>query len=90
MARMLYFEQITDDRFDTDIYNLLEKRVKQIKELLNIEGVEVITGNIYDVDFGTNKQCRCKFYVKKNTRKITWNDVYKLVNSVKAVPYTFR
>lgn len=90
MARILYFEQITDDRHDADIYNLLEKRVKKIKELLNIEGVEVNTGNIYDVDFGTNKQCRCKFYIKKNTRKVTWNDIYKLVNSVKPVPYTFR
>ena len=88
--RMLCFEQITDDRFDTDIYNLLENRVRKIKELLNIEGVEVSTGNIYDVDFGTNKQCRCKFYVKKNTRNVTWNDIYKIVNSVKAVPYTFR
>lgn len=90
MARILYFEQITDDRFDTDIYNLLENRVKKLKELLNIECVEVSTGNIYDVDFGTNKQCRCKFYVKKDTRKVTWNDIYKIVNSVKAVPYSFR
>lgn len=88
--RILYFEQITDNRFDEDIYNLLENRVKKLKELLNIDGVEVNTSMIYDVDFGTNKQCRCKFYIKKNTRKVTWNDIYKIVNSVKAVPYTFR
>lgn len=90
MARILFFEQITDDRQDKDIYNLLEHRVNKIKELLDIDGVEVSTGNIYDVDFRTNKQCRCKFYIKKNTRKVTWNDIYGLVNSVKPVPYTFR
>ena len=89
-ARILYFEQITDDRFDENIYNLLDKRVRKIKELLNIDGVEVYTSMIYDVDFGTNKQCRCKFYVHKHTKKVTWNDIYKIVNSVKAVPYTFK
>jgi hypothetical protein len=34
-------------------------------------------------------QYRADFYVTKTTRKITWNDIYKLVNSVKAVPYKF-
>ena len=87
--RTLYFEQITDDRFDKDIYNLLENRVKKLKELLNIDGVEVNTGFIYDVDFENNQQFRCKFYITKTTRKVTWNDIYKIVNSVKAVPYTF-
>ena len=88
--RTLYFEQITDDRFDKDIYNLLENRVKKLKELLNIDGVEVNTSVIYEVDFDSNKQCRCNFTIRKNTRKATWNDIYKIVNSVKAVPYTFR
>ena len=34
-------------------------------------------------------QYRANFRIKKNTRKITWNDIYKIVNSVKAVPYSF-
>lgn len=89
MMRTLYFEQITDDRFDKDIYNLLENRVKKLKELLNIDGVEVNTGFIYDVGSENNQQCRCKFYITKTTRKVTWNDIYKIVNSVKAVRYTF-
>ena len=37
--RTLFFEQITDDRFDSNIKELLEKRIKKIKELLDIEGV---------------------------------------------------
>jgi len=35
-------------------------------------------------------QYRADFYVTKTTRKVTWNDIYKLVNSVKAVPYDFK
>ena len=34
-------------------------------------------------------QYRANFRIKKSTRKITWNDIYKIVNSVKAVPYNF-
>lgn len=87
--RTLCFEQITDDRFYDDIYNLLEARVKKLKELLNIEGVEVRTDDIYEVNFVKNKQYRCKFYVTKSTRKVTWNDIFKIVNSVNPVPYHF-
>ena len=38
---------------------------------------------------GRSIQYRVGFRVNKTTRKITWNDIYKLVNSVKAVPYSF-
>ena len=105
MARTLYFTQITDDRFDKDIRSLLEERVNRLKELLLIVGVEVTVFPIYDVHFdghteywedGTvayttpaNNQCRCRFEVRKSTRKVSWNDIYKIVNSVKAVPYAF-
>lgn len=103
--RTLYFIQITDDRFDDDIRNLLEKRVQKIKELLDIDGVEVIISDIKNVYFEgntvyhedgnvayqtkPNNQCRCRFRVRKTTRKVTWDDIYDLVNSVKAVPYSF-
>lgn len=87
--RTLYFKQITDDRFDKDIYNLLESRVGKLKKLLNIDGVEVNTSKIYEVDFDSNKQYRCEFYIRKNTRKATWNDIYKIVNSIKPALYTF-
>jgi hypothetical protein len=42
----------------------------------------------YDSD-SYHIQYRVEFLVRKNTRKTTWNDIYGLVNSVKAVPYTF-
>lgn len=45
----------------------------------------------YLKDIGKKKiQYRANFKIEKNTRKITWNDIYKLINSVKAVPYNFR
>ena len=103
--RTLYFTQITDDRSDKNIKQLLEERIQKLKELLNIEGVELVVSDIEDIHFnghteywkdGTvayqepaNNQCRCRFQVRKTTRKLTWNDVYKIVNSVKPVPYSF-
>lgn len=87
--RTLCFEQITDDRFYDNTYYLLKTRVEKIKKLLDIDGVEVHTDEIYKVKFVKNKQYRCKFYVTKSTRKVTWNDIFKIVNSVNPVPYHF-
>ena len=110
MSRILYFQQITDNRFDNNVKELLEERITILKEKLNIEGVEVKIGTPYELtweeaisnngkyiqlsDKSTyttfiRRQLRVDFYVKKNTKKITWNDIYNIVNSVKAVPYKF-
>lgn len=88
--RALYFTQITDDRFNNNIYNLLQKRVLNLKQLLNIQGLKVSNSEIYKVEFDTNKQYRCDFMITKTTNKITWNDIYKIVNSINAVPYRFK
>lgn len=37
-----------------------------------------------------DRKNRANFRVKKYTRKVTWNDIFELVNSVKAVPYNFK
>lgn len=79
--RTLYFTQITDDRSDKNIKQLLEERIQKLKELLNIEGIELVVSDIEDIHFdgyteywkdGTiayqepaNNQCRCRFQVKK-------------------------
>lgn len=105
MARTLYFEQITDDRFDKDIRSLLEERVDKLRELLIIDGVETTIFPINEIHFnesteyykdGTvacvipaNNQCRCRFEIKKTTKKVSWADIYRIVNSVKPVPYAF-
>lgn len=89
--RTLKFTQITDDRFDENIKDTLIQRVNILKDSLNqLPGVTAKTTGIYDLTFedGT-KQCRCDFYVAKEGRKVSWDDVYKMVNQVKACPYDF-
>ena len=86
---VLHFTQITDSRFENEIENLLLQRIDEIRERLSkLEGVSVKTNDFREVEFDTNKQYRCDFYISKEGRKTTWNDVYKEVNAVKAVPYS--
>ncbi len=89
--RALTFTQITDSRFDNDIAATMRERKRKILSLLrNMENVEVS----HDVDRNLSwtdgtEQIRCRFIVKKYGRKTTWDDIYKAVNSVHAVPYRF-
>lgn len=86
--KTLTFTQITDDRFEDNIQDRLLQRVHLLKTALSVlPGVTVKTSGLYDVNFGDSKQARCDFYVEKEGRKTTWDDVYKIVNAVKAVPY---
>lgn len=93
--RTLTFEQITDDRFDEDIKNLLSTRVDKITALLSaMEGVRVSHDVLRKMDWDLangegNTQYRCRFHVTKTGRKTTWDDIYRAVNSVKPVPYKF-
>ena len=103
--RTLYFTQITDDRFDKNIRQLLQERTEKIKALLNIDGVEVIVSDIRELHFDgykyyredgsisckqpSSNQCRCRFQIRKTTKKLSWEDIYKIVNSVKPARYSF-
>jgi hypothetical protein len=95
MSRTLYFQQITDSRFEPieKCLPILQERINRIKELLNIEGVNVKIEEPYMVDWRNtsenNIQYRVNFYVTKTTRKLTWNDIYNLINSIKPVSYKF-
>ena len=89
--RTLVFEQISDSRFQKDIAKEISDRKRKIIKLLNnMEGLHIS----HDVERklswpdGT-EQFRCKFYIRKDGRKTTWNDVMTAVNSVHAVPYKF-
>lgn len=103
MAKKLYFQQITDSRSNENILELLKQRVSTLKELLNIDGLEVHITEPELIEWNNRDwsslikdyvdkhyQYRSSFFVTKNTRKVSWNDIYKIVNSVKAVPYSFR
>jgi hypothetical protein len=93
--RTLYFQQITDSRFTSEekCLPILQESINKIKELLNIEGVNVKIEEPYMVDWRNtsenNIQYRVNFYVTKTTRKLTWNDIYNLINSIKPVSYKF-
>lgn len=88
--RTLHFTQITDDRFNENIKDLLEERIDAIhKQFEGIDGIVVANPPMYKVDFGDSLQYRADFYIQKNTRELTWDDVYHKINQIKAVPYEF-
>lgn len=88
--RTLHFTQITDDRFNENIKDLLKERIDAIhKQFEGIDGIVVANNSMYKVDFGDSLQYRADFYIQKNTRELTWNDVYHKINQIKAVPYEF-
>ena len=83
----LHFQQITDDRFEDDILNKLIARNETLKNLLNVKGIEALKiGEPRLVTFEEGKQYRSDYYLIKN-KKITWNEIYGIVNSVCAVPF---
>ena len=90
--RTLTFEMISDSRFDGQNFREVGKeRNDRVRELLgNIDGVELEYDRALRYEFPTCEQVRQRFYVKKTTRKLTWNDIMRIVNSVEAVPYTWR
>lgn len=90
--RRLKFQQITDSRFDNKekLLNVLEKRMKEIEtKLSGLPGVEVMRTEPYklDLDRGDHIQYRVTYYIQKQTKKVTWDHIMGIVNSVKAVPY---
>lgn len=88
MARKLTFEQVTDSRMDENPKELLEERVKQLEERLDIDGVTCTHTPIRFLDWkdGTY-QYRCSFEVVKETRKLAWDDIYDIINSIHATYY---
>lgn len=93
MPRTLTFEQIVDSRFNEDMTDLKQRHTNLMELLNNQESLTVKHGQIYEVDFTNtsenNMQYRIEYWIEKRGRKLTWNDVYSIVNSVKAVPYKF-
>lgn len=88
--RTLHFTQITDSRFNSNIEDLMNERVAKLEELFaNIPGVVLKHYDKYKVSFDDCEQYRTDFFIQKTTKKVSWNDIYKMVNSVKAVPYEF-
>lgn len=90
--RTLTFEMIGDSRFDGENFLEVGKELSdRVKELLgNIDGVKLEYDRALRYECSTCEQVRQRFYVKKTTRKPTWNDIMKIVNSVEAVNYSWK
>ena len=90
----LHFQQIVDSRRKGDSKALLIRRINAIKKKLErLPDVTVRVSTPRRVVFGLPEpsvQWRADFQVRKGSRKVTWNEIYRVVNSVKAVPYSFR
>lgn len=87
--RTLTFEQIEDTRFNGTKTSLELKNATLLSKLENLIGVSVKSDPIRTLSKNGEYSFRQRYYVQKLGRKTTWNDVYKTVNSVKAVPYDF-
>ena len=55
--KILNFTQITDSRFDENIKDLLQTRVKRLKKLLDLDGIELIVTDIKEVHLWHSEQC---------------------------------
>ena len=93
--RTLRFTQITDSRLEENIKELILQRIAKLEKLFApIEGVTFTHDEPRHLDWNNvpgegGEQYRVTCYVTKNTRKVTWESVYELVNSVKACYYEY-
>lgn len=96
--RSLTFTQIVDSRFDTmdsyteqtkgELNTLIRERHAILMDLLNsLEGVTVECREAYLIDWDDFYQYRQDYRVQKTTRRVTWDTIQTLVNSIHAVPY---
>lgn len=92
-------EEITEDKINSQV-NKLNEMLDSLKEkLLLLNGVTIDFTDIKDcngkysskhhdiVDYSVNN--RMDIIISKQGRKTTWNDVYKVINTIKAAKYNF-
>ena len=84
---VLKFQQTTDSRYDKDAYMLLQKRLKELENKLNIKGVKFDYTEPSWVPCDGYDQWVSNCTVKKTAKNVTWENIYEIVNSIKAVPY---
>lgn len=96
MSRTLAFEMIQDTRFSKTPKADVSRWTKKIElKLKKIDGVSVRsydTRRIVFSDPSDPEKCisyRKKIHVQKTGRKVTWDDIMGIINSVKAPHYEF-
>jgi hypothetical protein len=91
-SRTLIFKFTTDERMG-GTREKLELMDYKLNELFSdIQGIELKSSDIYKLggssDYDTI-QWRKEYSIRKTTNKLTWNDIYKIVNKVQATRYRF-
>jgi len=90
MSKTLTFQFCKDTRFTDNpekwINDKTETLLNKFKDLV---GVTIKTENTRRIDFNDCVSYRKRFYVNKNTRSLTWNNIFEIVNSVSPQPYDF-
>ena len=82
---------IADSRFHKNIVTEIENLHNQVVDVCDTFDIPLHTNNIFNfVDFkdGTT-QYRVDYRIEK-TKAHTYNQIYSLINNIKAVPYTVK
>ena len=94
MSKTLFFEQIVDERLENepkeDLKEILVKRNEALGADLRALGLAVKISEPERIEFSDGIQFRSIYSVQKNTRKVTWKDVFKVVNAYKSARYYFK
>jgi len=93
MAKTLFFQQIIDSRYEDCTEDAMFTLAARVAFALNkVSGARIVNQDeprfINWKDYEPCTQFRVDFYVQKD-RRTKWNDIYKAINSVHAVPYKF-
>ncbi len=96
MGRTLEFTFARDTRFSDNPKQDVEQWANEIKQKVDaLPTVHIKLFETKKIHFpaddleGACDSYRKKVHIWKDNRRVTWNDVYKLVNSVKPCHYSF-
>ncbi|WP_137297202.1 hypothetical protein [Psychromonas sp. SP041] len=94
MARALCFEQIVDTRNEGCLEDLVKIKIGIINKLEQFENINITLNDVRELEFNEgagqmNTSYRQQYQIDKVGRAPTWNEVIKVINSIKAVRYTF-
>jgi len=91
MSRTLTFEFIADDRLPKPTYQLdlviWDTQLKQ--EISKFDGIKLIDYPIRRIEFPSATQYRRQYKIKKQNNKITWNNIYGMVNGIHVSVFDF-
>lgn len=88
--KKIYFTQVADSRFTPDTKKEMTRIVSQIDVKLGNASIKYWRSDIRDLDWGdTTSQKRVDYRIDK-TPMFTYNQLFKIINSVKATPYSIQ